>query len=189
MIFFINKRLSCVITIFIVIVAIIIGYQSFRWIVKVAYPLHYFDTVEEYAERYELDPYLVLSIMKNESKFNPEAVSKKEARGLMQIAPITGEWASEKLNIEGYSSEMLFSPELNIQIGCWYLSMLNNQFNNELELIIAAYNAGSGNVSKWLNNSEFSSDGQSLDYIPFGETRIYLQKVLRDYERYKRIYE
>ncbi|TCQ08176.1 soluble lytic murein transglycosylase [Serpentinicella alkaliphila] len=168
---------------------VIVAFHSFSWIVKAIYPTHYIDIVEKYAEVYNIDPYLVLSIIKNESKFNPEAVSRKDARGLMQIAPITGQWASEKLPIESYSQDMLFDPELNIQIGCWYLSILNNQFASNFELVVAAYNAGNGNVSRWLSNPEYSADGKNLDNIPFGETRIYQQRVLRDYERYKRIYE
>jgi len=169
--------------------AVITTFYSIRWIVHAVYPIHHFDIVNKYATIYDIDPYLVLSIIKNESKFNPEAISRKEARGLMQIAPITGQWAAEKLDINGYHHDMLFTPELNIKIGCWYLNILNGQFNKDIELIVAAYNAGNGNVSKWLDNPEYSSDGKNLDYIPFGETRIYSQKVLRDYERYRRIYE
>lgn len=184
-----SKKLQIIVIILIIILAFVVAFHSAMWIIKAVYPLHYIDIVEKYAEDYDVNPYLVLAIIKNESKFNPEAISRTEARGLMQIAPITGQWASEKLNIEDYSHELLFIPELNIRIGSWFLNILNNEFDNDLELVIAAYNAGNGNVSRWLENSEFSSDGESLDHIPFGETRIYLNRVLRDFERYKRIYE
>lgn len=159
------------------------------WILKIAYPFHYRDEVEKYALEYQLDPYLVAAIIRNESRFNPDAISRKEAKGLMQIAPITGQWASERLNIPNYSEERLFDPDLNIKIGCWYLDILYKEFNGRLPIIIAAYNAGNGNVSKWLGDSEYSRDGIVLEHIPFPETRSYQFKVLRDYERYQIIYE
>ncbi len=102
--------------------------QNARWILKTIYPLHYYDLIEKYATEYEVDPYLVLAIIKNESKFNPDAVSKKDAKGLMQIAPITGKWACEKLEIPDYTEDMLFEPELNIRIGVWYLNVLKQEF-------------------------------------------------------------
>lgn len=162
--------------------------SSAKWVLNTAYPFHYRDLVDKYAAVYEVDPYLVAAIIRNESKFNPEAISRREARGLMQIAPITGEWATEKLQIQDYTVERLYEPELNIKIGCWYLNTLKNQFDGNLELMISAYNAGNGNVSKWLENPEYSKDGKGLDYIPFPETRSYLHKVTRDYERYQVIY-
>lgn len=173
----------------IVLFVAIIALQNIDWGLRTIYPIHYKDIIEKYTNEYDIDPYLVVSIMKNESKFNPNAVSRKDAKGLMQIAPITGEWASEKLNIPNYSEDMLFDPDLNIRIGVWYLSVLKYEFNNNIELMIAGYNAGNGNVKKWLNNPEYSSDGKTLDTIPFNETRIYQKKVLRDYKIYSKIYK
>ena len=100
------------------------------------------------------------------AKYDTYAVSNKEAKGLMQISPQTGKWASEVLSIEGYSEDDLFDPEINIRIGTWYLSVLLKEFNNNIDLVLAAYNAGSGNVNKWLNNREYSLDGNSLSRIP-----------------------
>lgn len=169
---------------------ILVGlYRGGEWLLNIAYPFHYRELIMEYSEIYGVDPYLVVSIIRNESKFNPNAVSRKEARGLMQIAPITGEWASEKLQIENYTHERLYEPQLNIQIGCWYLSILKEQFHNNINLMVAAYNAGNGNVSKWLDNPEYSADGKALTHIPFKETRTYQERVLRDYEYYRVIDE
>jgi len=145
----------------ILLLVIIIALQNTDWVLRTIYPIHYRDLIEKYAIEYEIDPYLIVSIMKNESKFNPNAVSKKDAKGLMQIAPITGEWAAEKLDIENYSEDMLFDPELNIKIGVWYLNVLKNEFDNNMEIMIAGYNAGNGNVKKWLNNKEYSKDGET----------------------------
>jgi len=176
--------------IFIVLLIVVtIALQNTDWVLRTIYPIHYSDLIEKYAVEYEIDPYLVASIMKNESKFNPNAVSRKDAKGLMQIAPVTGEWAAEKLNIENYSEDMLFDPELNIKMGVWYLNVLKYEFSNNMELMIAGYNAGNGNVKKWLNNPEYSKDGETLDEIPFNETKIYQRKVLRDYEIYKKLYK
>lgn len=173
--------------IFISVVALIL-FNS-KWIFKTVYPIHYADLIDKYAEVYQVDAYLVAAIIRNESKFNPNALSRKEAKGLMQIAPITGEWASEKLGIINYREELLYEPELNIQIGTWYLNVLHKEFQGRLELMVAAYNAGNGNVSKWLANPEFSSDGKVLEVIPFPETRGYSKKVLRDYMIYQKLYQ
>lgn len=170
-------------------IVIFIGFKNTKWVLRTIYPIHYRELIEKYAKEYEIDPYLVAAIMKNESKFDPKAVSRKDAKGLMQIAPITGQWASEQLNIPNYSEEMLFIPEYNIKIGTWYLNILKKEFGYNLEVIVAGYNAGNGNVRKWLNDPKYSKDGKTLDEIPFNETRIYQKKVLRDYKIYKRIYE
>ncbi len=188
MLIFITKPILRMIAIIIVIVAILLALQNAKWILKKIYPLHYEDIINKYASKYQVDPHLVVAIMRNESKFNPNALSSKGAKGLMQIAPITGRWASEKLAIENYEEEMLYDIDLNIQIGCWYLDILHQEFNSNLDLIIAAYNAGNGNVSKWINQPEYSKDGENLDTIPFEETRTYLQKVTKDYAIYKWIY-
>lgn len=173
----------------VILLIVIVAFQNTKWILKTIYPLHYYDLIEKYATEYEVDPYLVVAIIKNESKFNPNAVSKKDAKGLMQIAPITGRWASEKLEIPNYTEDMLFEPELNIKIGTWYLNVLKHEFGENLEVIIAGYNAGNGNVKGWLDDSNYSKDGKTLYEIPFNETKIYKEKVLRDYKRYNKIYK
>ncbi len=152
------------------------------------YPVKYKNLVSKYSELYELDPYLVFSIIKVESSFIPDAVSSKNARGLMQITEKTGNWGAEQLKLTNYSSNELFEPETNIKIGCWYLSVLYNEFGST-DLVLAAYNGGSGNVSKWLKDTNFSQDGKSLSRIPFKETDKYVKKVKNCYEIYKRLYE
>src|SRR5699024_5585468 len=114
-------------------------------------------------------PYLIASIINVESRYDKLAVSHKEAKGLMQISPQTGQWASEVLEIKNYSEQDLFEPDLNIQIGTWYINRLLDEFNGNMDLVLAAYNAGSGNVSKWISDEEYCSDGINLDKIPFKE--------------------
>jgi soluble lytic murein transglycosylase len=159
-----------------------------RWWKRKQYPMAYEDQIRKYASEYEVDPFLVVSVIWVESRFIPTAVSSKDARGLMQILPSTGEWVAEKIGLSGYSDEQLFEPEINIQIGCWYLGYLTSQFPDSRKLVLASYNGGIGNVNKWLSNKEYSPDGKQLDHIPFAETRSYVKKVTSVYEIYKEIY-
>ncbi len=152
------------------------------------YPIKYHDLVQMYSKEYELDPLLVFAIIKVESNFAPGAVSPKNARGLMQITEKTGKWGAQRLDIANYNSSMLYTPETNIRIGCWYLSTLYDEFG-KTDLVLAAYNGGSGNVSQWLSNSRYSASGTSLDMIPFKETEFYLKKVKNSYKIYKKLYE
>lgn len=163
-------------------------YYCINLSIKALYPVKYINIINKYSQEYQLDPLLVISIIKVESKFQEKAISHKGAKGLMQIASITGKWGAEELNIEGYDENMLFIPEINIRIGCWYINKLKEQFKNDLILVLAAYNGGSGNVSKWLKDYRYSSDGVILEKIPFKETREYIVKVDRTFKIYKYIY-
>jgi len=153
------------------------------------YPLGHQTTIKKYSEIYGIDPYLVAAIINVESRYDKNAVSRKEARGLMQISPITGYWAAKELGIEDFSLDMLFDPEINIMIGTWYLDVLFQEFDGNLQLILAAYNAGSGNVYKWLNDKRYSQDGKTLSNIPFQETREYVDKVHKNIKVYKILYK
>ena len=131
-----------------------------------------------------LDENLVYSVIKVESKFRKDAVSHKGAKGLMQISDITREWAKEEMNLGDID---IFDPKTNIKIGCWYLNKLYKEFGR-LDLVIAAYNGGSGNVNKWLSDYSYSKDGKSLDLIPFEETSMYVKKVTKNYKMYNKLY-
>lgn len=174
--------------IFIILIALCIAYFSVVGIVKkYVFPYKYSEFVDTFSKEYEIDPLLVLSVIKTESNFDKNAVSIRDAKGLMQIMDKTGEWAAEEIGIENFTPSILFDPETNIRMGCWYLANLESEFT-DLDLVIAAYNGGSGNVSKWLQNEEYSKDGKKLDYIPFKETKKYVDKVNTNYSIYKYIY-
>ncbi len=158
---------------------------NYNQIEKIFYPTEYSEYVEKYSKEYKVDKYLIYSIIKTESKFNPDAVSSKGASGLMQITEQTALWASRELDIKNVNMR---DPETNIRMGTWYLHRLNKEFKGDLNLMISAYNGGSGNVRKWLKSSEYSSDGKSLTQIPFKETSQYTEKVLKNYRKYKEIY-
>jgi len=151
-----------------------------------------FDTKEKilrYSLQYDLDPHLVMAVIWVESRFEPTATSRKDARGLMQIIPDTGQWISKQIGIEDYNDESLYDPDINVNMGCWYLNYLLEVFEGKTDLALAAYNGGMGNVTKWLKDKRYSKDGSRLDLIPFEETRQYVDKVMKAYEKYKRLYE
>ncbi len=171
-----------IIILFLILVAFFL-YKS-DVIDKNRYPQQYSNYVEKYSQEYNIDSNLVYSIMKAESSFDPNAISRADAKGLMQISPITQNWAEEEMNLDEVD---IYDPETNIMIACWYLNKLYREFG-DTDLVIAAYNGGSGNVTKWLANEEYSLDGESLYYIPFPETANYLEKVNKFYEKYTEIY-
>jgi len=152
------------------------------------YPVAYTDLIQTYSEEYELDPYLVQSIMRCESSNDPNAVSEVGAIGLMQIMPDTGTWIAHKLNLDDvYTQDMLYNPETNIEFACWYLRFLNGRFDGKTMEMIAAYNAGHGTVEGWLEDTRFSQDGVLLT-IPYESTAKYYEKVLAAYENYTTLY-
>lgn len=146
--------------------------------------IFYKEEIKNYSKKYNLDPNMVAAVIKAESGFNKEAVSHVGAIGLMQIMPDTGEWVAKKIGMTNFNANMLYDINTNIEIGCWYLNYLKEQFKEE-ELVLAAYNGGPGNVTKWLGDERYSRDGATLHYIPFNETKEYVGKVQENYKLYK----
>lgn len=173
----------------VLILLILFGIISTEYVLKQLYPVAYSEYVEEYSKQYGVDKYLVYSIIKAESGFDSSAVSPRKAKGLMQILDSTGEWAASKIKIENFDADMLMEPETNIRIGCWYISSLLKQYDKSEVLALSAYNAGSGNVAKWLKDPDLSSDGLTLKRIPFEETNNYVAKVEKFYKMYKKLYD
>jgi soluble lytic murein transglycosylase len=152
------------------------------------YPVAYTDLIKQFADQYELDPYLVQSIMRCESSNNPTAKSDVGAVGLMQIMPETGEWIGHKIDPElAYSLDMLEDPATSIEYGCWYLHFLSERFDGSIIEIVSAYNAGHGTVEGWLEDARFSQDGK-LTVIPYEDTARYYEKVVAAYENYTTLY-
>ncbi|MGL4572374.1 MAG: lytic transglycosylase domain-containing protein [Clostridium sp.] len=177
-----KKIVIWIIVIFIAVTGVKIGVK------KYAFPYKHKEIVDKYSKEYNLDPLFVLSIIKAESKFNSNARSHKDAVGLMQITDSTGEWIAEQMGIKNYSSDMLYDESTNVKMGCWYLNNLYKEFNDK-DLVISAYNAGRGNVNKWLKDNNYSKDGKNIHYIPFPETKNYVDKVNVYYKVYKYLYE
>lgn len=150
----------------------------------------YKDEIIEIAAEYNLSPALIAAVILNESSFNPKAVSPVGARGLMQLMPDTAEWIAQKMRLDNYSFEQMEDPETNIRFGCWYLNFLSNRFGGDPLCVICAYHAGQGEISSWLSNPLYSSDGKTLNQasLPEGPTKIYAGRVTRDYGIYKAKY-
>lgn len=145
----------------------------------VIYPKKYQNYVLVYANQYNLDPNLIYSIIKSESNFDKNAVSRSGARGLMQLLPSTARWIASEIG-DVYSDDILFRPDKNVEYGCFYLCYLMNKFEN-IDAVVCAYNAGEGVVRSWLKE-----DG-SVDEtkIAYNETKNYLKKVKSYYFIYK----
>lgn len=172
-----------------VLIIIIITFYGGKYVIKERiFPFKHKEAIVKYADENNLDPYFVLSVIMAESGFRTNATSHKNAMGLMQITEDTGQWIAEQMDLKDYTSDKLYDEEYNIKMGCWYLNNLREEFN-DVDLFVAAYNAGRGNVKEWLNNKEYSQDGKTLDYIPYKETKQYVDKVKTYYKIYKKIYE
>jgi soluble lytic murein transglycosylase len=152
------------------------------------YPRIYYDKILEQGEGTDVDPLLVLSVIRQESVFNPEAKSWVGARGLMQIMPRTGWEISRILRTKSYHKNRLYEVDLNLEFGIWYLSSLLDRFDNDLELSLASYNGGMGNVMKWLETHSDLEIEQLVEIMPLDETRHYTKVVLRNYWVYQKLY-
>ncbi len=155
---------------------------SYDLLVERLLPLEYEEYIETYARENGLDKYLVMGLIKSESNFETDAHSGV-ASGLMQITDDTAKWIAGELKIE-YTLDMVLDAETNIKMGCFYLSYLIDRYKNT-ETALAAYNAGMGNVSSWLEDERYSQDGITLYEIPYSETRKYVKKVAL----FKKLYE
>lgn len=160
-----------------------------RWYLERAYPTPYKDLVTQYCAEHNVDPFLVTALMRVESRFRPHVVSEKGARGLMQVMPDTARWVAQELGMDQFDPEMLHDPRINLRIGTWYLASLEREFGGDKVIVLAAYNAGRGNVRKWLDTTRWTGRIEEIDRIPFPETRDYVRKVLRLYEMYVRVYD
>ena len=149
---------------------------------KLTYPRHFEHEVLTSSGEYGLDPDLVFAVIRTESSFETDVVSRSGAMGLMQIMPVTAEWIAWRRGFS-YDSSRILEPAYNIDMGCYLLSYLLEYYENYLELAVAAYNAGAGNVDSWLESSG-GGTGKTLE-IPFNETRNYVHKVLESYEKYR----
>ncbi|MDR1093879.1 MAG: lytic transglycosylase domain-containing protein [Clostridiales bacterium] len=156
--------------------------------VRLSYPYKYSAEIAAAAADYGLSPALVCGVIRTESGFDPDSVSPAGAVGLMQLMPATALYTAEREGMEDFNFSRLFEPETNIRLGCAYLKYLTEKFGGNLDLALAAYNAGEGTVRSWLNNKEYSADGRSLRMIPYKETRGYADKARGAAKVYKGFY-
>ncbi|MCS7025082.1 MAG: transglycosylase SLT domain-containing protein [Bryobacteraceae bacterium] len=170
------------------------NYLSFPWesapvhFWKVAFPLPFRDLVERYARVHALDPFLVAGLIRQESEFNPKAVSVANAHGLTQVMPATGKWLSRANGIKRFHSSLLFEPEINLKLGTYYLSQLLQSLEGKWEYALASYNGGKSRVLRWLGWASYQEPAEFIETIPLRETRDYVQIVLRNADIYRRLY-
>lgn len=157
---------------------------------RAQHPLYYEDAIRANASVQGVDPSLVAAIILCESSYDPQAVSRLGARGLMQLMEDTAEWVAHKLDEDDadYSFDLLFDPETNIRFGTWYLGYLSRRFDGDAKKIVCAYHAGQGNVDSWLSNPAYSSDGVTLETIPTQDTASYANRVLKAQAVYQKYY-
>ena len=156
-------------------------------ILKYLYPIKFEEEVYKYSEELDIDPMLTFAIIKTESNFKEQVVSRSGAIGIMQLMESTAKEQAKKLDIK-YSKEILYDAEINLKIGLNYFNTLLDYYNQNYILAFAAYNAGLGNVEKWIANGTIKNDGSDIENIPFKETNMYVRKIIKNYEIYKKLY-
>ena len=144
------------------------------------FPIKYQEEIDVCCKKYDVDPAVVFSLINIESHFNKNAISSKGAVGLMQVMPTTAKGISKDVGKQEFD---LFDAQDNIEFGVCYFAQLQDRFG-DLHLALCAYNAGPTNVSNWLKNEKYSTDGKTLSNIPFSETENYLKKFERNFRYY-----
>ncbi|GAB1544882.1 transglycosylase SLT domain-containing protein [Scytonema sp. NUACC21] len=151
------------------------------------YPLPYLKEIEKWSEQYQLNPLLVTALMRQESRFQKKARSVAGATGLMQVMPDTAKWIAPQIKVDSKKIN-LEDPNENIRLGTWYLDHTHEQYGGNSMLAIASYNAGPGNVAKWLQILPKQDPDEFVEAIPFDETKNYVRQVFGNYWNYLRLY-
>ena len=156
---------------------------------RYAYPLPDRDVLEKFSKEYGVDPFLTAGLIRQESEFDARVISHSNAYGLMQLLPGTGRELGVRLGVARVGTAELFNPQVNVRLGTFYVKNLLGMFGNEMERTLASYNAGMGNVKKWLTGAPvYREPAEWVETIPFNETRGYVQSVMRNADFYRRLY-
>lgn len=164
-------------------------FGGYKCIQALTHPIKYEEVIITECKKYNISPHIIASIINTESHYKPNAVSPKNALGLMQIKYDTVLFLIDYYNLdEKISESSLFIPEINIYYGCLYFNYLLNKFK-DINTTLASYNAGETRVRTWLKNNNYSEDGVKLNNIPYTETKNYVKKVNNNLIFYKKIYK
>ncbi|WP_274649740.1 lytic transglycosylase domain-containing protein [Paenibacillus humicola] len=177
--------------VFLLLVLTLLALMFWRsdWLGKWMYPIHYRDDIRISSENYGLEPHLVAAIIRVETNYNTGLQSKKGALGIMQMMPDTAEWIVQQGKFSNITPSMLSErADISIEIGAWYLHSLHQQFGGNMIAAIAAYNAGPGAVNRWISDGTWDGRIETVDRLPYGETRHYIQRVVYYYNKYKKLY-
>ncbi|AFY50635.1 soluble lytic murein transglycosylase-like protein [Nostoc sp. PCC 7524] len=159
--------------------------QIIYW--QARYPFPYLREIEKWSSERQLNPLLVTALMRQESRFEPKIKSVVGATGLMQVMPDTGKWIASKISLDPKTLD-LENPNDNIMLGTWYLNYTHERYGNNSMLAIASYNAGPGNVARWVQTLPTQDPDEFVEAIPFNETRDYVRQVFGNYWNYLRLY-
>lgn len=155
---------------------------------ELLFPMPYRSELTADAQRTGLDPWLVAGLIRQESEFNPDAVSHSNAYGLTQVRPLTGRQFARRAGVTRYSTRALFQPAVNLKIGTLILRSMLDQNSGRLEETLAAYNAGPAKAAEWIGWNHYREPAEFVESIPFTETREYVQAVIRNAGIYRRLY-
>jgi soluble lytic murein transglycosylase len=156
-------------------------------VLRIIFPLDYWDLIEKYSKPMNLDPYLVSALMAQESTFTAEIRSSANARGLMQVMPSTGRMYARRMGIRPFTTASLSQPETNVRIGIQHFKDLVDKFGG-IHYALASYNAGDSRVAEWIKDSPDLPADEFIDSIPFPETQNYVKRILGTTEDYRRLY-
>lgn len=154
---------------------------------RILFPEAWWDTIKAESAKNGLDPYLVASLIRQESEFNPSVISYANAYGLMQIEPSVGRQLARQEGISNFQTYQLLNPEMNIRLGTKYLKQMIDRFGGVQEYALAAYNAGDSRVTDWQSAGPYHGIDEFVESIPFTQTRDYVQAILRNVEIYRGI--
>jgi soluble lytic murein transglycosylase len=155
---------------------------------KVLFPQPYWNDLVANSEKNGLDPYLVASLIRQESEFNPGVVSRANAYGLMQLLPSVGKSMAKKNGVKSFSTNRLLDPVVNLELGTTNLRMVLDRFGGQQEYALAAYNAGDVPVRQWMAAGDYKDIAEFVESIPYTETREYVQAILRNRDLYRALY-
>jgi len=155
---------------------------------EVTLPLRHEDIIRQQAHDKDLDPALIAGVIYAESHFIDGRTSSAGAQGLMQITPATAHYIAQKSGGTAFRTSDLGTPQVNIAYGAFYLRYLMNRYGDDVPLVLAAYNAGEGNVDKWIAAARAKDKDLNISAIPFGETRSYVTKVMDARKQYRSAY-
>jgi soluble lytic murein transglycosylase len=155
---------------------------------KVLFPQPYWSDLVANSQKNGLDPYLVASLIRQESEFNAGVVSHANAWGLMQLLPSVGKAMAKKEGLKGFNSNQLLNPTVNLQLGTRNLRLVLDRFGGQQEYALAAYNAGDVPVRQWMAAGSYQDIAEFVESIPYTETREYVQAILRNREIYRALY-
>jgi soluble lytic murein transglycosylase len=155
---------------------------------RLLFPQPYWTELVADAGKNGLDPYLVASLIRQESEFNAGAVSRANAYGLMQLLPSVGRATARKQGMKGFDTRQLLNPTTNLALGTANLKAVLDRFGGQAEYALAAYNAGDTPIRQWLASNDYKDVPEFVESIPYTETRDYVQAILRNREIYRTLY-